>query len=62
VQRLINTKIAKAYRTVLNKALCILTGITPIAIKIKEAAQLYQLRKGNTNEEAQADSHMGIKH
>jgi len=36
--------------------------MTPIAIKIKEAAQLYQLRKGNTNEEAQADSHMGVKH
>jgi len=32
VQRLINIKIAKAYRTVSNEALCILTGMTPIAI------------------------------
>jgi len=39
VQRLINIKIAKAYRTVTNEALCILTGLTPIAIKIEEEAQ-----------------------
>jgi hypothetical protein len=35
VQRLINIKIAKAYRTVSNEALCILTGLTPIAIKYR---------------------------
>jgi len=35
VQRLINIKMAKAYRTVSHKALCILTGITPIEIKIE---------------------------
>ena len=29
VQRLINIKIAKAYRTVSNEALCALTGLTP---------------------------------
>jgi hypothetical protein len=29
IQRLINIKIAKAYRTMLNEALCILTGLTP---------------------------------
>ena len=62
VQRLINIKIAKAYRMVSNEALCMLTGMTPIAIKIEEAAQLYQLTKGNTNKEAQVDSHMGVKH
>ena len=33
VQRLMNTKIVKAHRTVSNEALCILTGLTPIAIK-----------------------------
>jgi len=31
---------AMAYLTVSNKAICILTGSTPIAIKIEEAAQL----------------------
>ena len=39
VQRLINIKIDKAYRTVSNEALCILTGLTPISIKIDKAAQ-----------------------
>ena len=36
IQRLINLKIAKAYRTVSNEALCIISGITPINIKIEE--------------------------
>ena len=39
VQRLINIKIAKAYRTVSNEALCALTGLTPIIIKIEEASE-----------------------
>ena len=30
IQRLINIKIAKAYRTVSNEALCIITGLMPI--------------------------------
>ena len=47
VQRLINIRIAKAYHTVSNEALCILTGLTPIAIKIDEASQFYQLTKGS---------------
>jgi len=51
VQRLINIKIAKAYRTVSNEALCIFTGLTPIAIKIEEAAKLYQLTRGSRKEE-----------
>ena len=42
VQRLINIKIAKAYRTVSNEALCIITGLTPTHIKIKETAELYK--------------------
>ena len=47
VQRLINIKIAKAYRTVSNEALCIITGLKPIHIKIKETAELYKIVKGN---------------
>jgi hypothetical protein len=41
VQRLMNIKIAKAYRTTSNEALCTLTGITPIEIKAEETANLY---------------------
>jgi RNA binding protein fox-1 len=33
VQRLINIRIAKSYRTVSNEALCILTGLTPKPLK-----------------------------
>ena len=46
VQRLINIKIAKAFRTTSNEALCILTGLTPIIIKTEEAAKLYIITKG----------------
>jgi len=62
VQKLINIKIAKAYRMVSNEALCILTGLTPIAIKIEEAAQFYLLSRSSTKEEAQIDHDMGVKH
>jgi hypothetical protein len=40
VQRLINIKIAKDFRTTSNEALCTLTGITPIVIKAEKAAKL----------------------
>jgi hypothetical protein len=50
VQRLINIRLARAYRTVSNEALCILTGLIAIDIKIEEAAQLYQLTRGNRKE------------
>ena len=48
VQRLINIKIAKAYRTVSNEALCIITGLKPIHIKITETAELYNIGRGNS--------------
>jgi len=62
VQRLINIRIAKAYRTLSNEALCILTGLTPIAIKIEEAFQFYEFTRGNTKEEALVDCDMGVKY
>jgi hypothetical protein len=45
VQRLINIRIAKAYRTVSNEALCMITGLTPIYIILEETAQYYNLIK-----------------
>ena len=62
VQRIINLKIARAYRTVSNEALCVLTGMTPINIKIEEMAKLYHLTKGDTNKKEQVDNKMEIKH
>ena len=47
VQRLINIKIAKAYRTVSNEALCIITGLYPIHLRIQETAELYKIVRGN---------------
>ena len=47
VQRIINTsiKIAKAFRTTSNEALCTLTGLPPVVIKAKEAAKLYNIMR-----------------
>ena len=53
---------AKTYRTLSNEALCILAGMTYIAINIEETAQFYQLKKGNTYREAKVDTNMGVKH
>jgi ribonuclease HI len=51
VQSLINIKIAKAFRTTSNEALCILTGLTPIVIKAEEEAKLYNImRKSQVHE------------
>jgi len=44
-QRLINIKIAKAFHTASNEALCTLTGITPVVIKVEEAAKLYNITR-----------------
>jgi hypothetical protein len=56
VQRVINIKMAKAYRTVSNEALCVVTGTTPIHIKIEEAARLYQYTRGSITDKVQFDN------
>jgi hypothetical protein len=43
--RLINIKIAKAFRTTSNEALCTLTGLAPVLIKAEEAAKLYNIMR-----------------
>jgi hypothetical protein len=45
VQRLMNIKTAKAYRTTSNEVLCILTGTTPIEIKVEETAKLNRIAR-----------------
>jgi hypothetical protein len=49
VQRLINIQIAKSFRTVSNKALCIINSLTPIDIKLEDA-QLFQITRRNKRE------------
>ena len=42
---LMNIRMAKAFRTTSSEALCIVTGMTPIIIKIEEAVKQYNIRK-----------------
>jgi outer membrane translocation and assembly module TamA len=46
-----NIKIAKAYRTTSNDALCILTSNAPVEIKVEEAANLYRITKDKQNQQ-----------
>ena len=55
VQRLILTRIAKAYRTISHEALCIITGITPIDIKAREVVALYNIKTGKRTTDRQID-------
>jgi len=45
-----------------NEALCMITGLTPINIKIEETARLFQITKGNKKEEVQFDHDTRTKH
>jgi ribonuclease HI len=55
VQRLISLRIVKAYRTISQGALCILTGLTSINIKAEEVATLYNITTGRNNQKFQID-------
>jgi hypothetical protein len=50
VQRIINLRIAKAFCTTSNEALCIVADTTPILLKIEEAVRIYNLKKGRRNQ------------
>jgi hypothetical protein len=62
VQRLINIKIAKAYRIVLHEALCVFTAMMPIDLKIEKSARIYQINKGNDKEKTQFDKDMEVRY
>jgi hypothetical protein len=62
VQRIINVKIAKAYRTVSNEALCTLTGLIPITIKIEEASQYYRIIRGSEEEDTNVEIRTGTQY
>ena len=59
IQRLINIRIAKAYRTASIEALCVTMGLIPINIKIEETARYYECMKGYGNE---FNQEMEVKH
>jgi len=56
VQRLMNIKIAKAYRTTSNDTLCILTGNTPIEIKAEETANIYRITRDRQNHQLEHET------
>ena len=47
VQRMMNIKIAREYRTTSHEALCVLTGLTPIIIELESQASIYHNTRGN---------------
>jgi len=55
VQRLINIKIAKAYRTTSNEALCTLTGLTPTVIQAEEEAKIFKIMRESSKNEIDKD-------
>jgi len=55
VQRLINLRMARAYRTTSSEALCILTGMTPIITKLSEAVKQYSYREKQHNQDINID-------
>jgi len=51
-----NIKIAKAYQTTSNDALCILTGNTPIVIKAEETANIYRITRDRQNHQLEHEA------
>ena len=54
-QRLINIKIAKAYRTILYEVSCVMAGVPPIGIVIAEMVRLYKRKHGLESREQECD-------
>jgi hypothetical protein len=45
-----------------NGAVCIMIGLTPIAIQIEESFQIYKLTRGRTKAEAVVDLNMEVRY
>ncbi len=61
VQRLINIRTAKAFRTTSSEAVCILTAVTPIIIEIEESVRLYKARNSPENQGHEIDKTVKLK-
>jgi hypothetical protein len=60
VQRLINIKTAKAYRTISFEASCLMAGVPPIGIAIAEKAHLYKRKHGIERSEYECDMSLPV--
>ena len=59
---MINLRIAKAFCTTSNEALCIVADTTPIILKIEEAVRIYNLKKGRENQTHAVDREVELKY
>jgi len=62
VQSPINIRMAKAYRTTSSEALCVLTGMTPIIIKLQEVVQRHNIKEKSSNRTFELDYDVELKH
>ena len=62
VQCLINIRMAKVYRTTSSKALCMLTEMTPIIIKLEEVVKRYKIKEKLGNCTFELDSNVELKY
>jgi hypothetical protein len=60
MQRLMNIRMAKAYRTTSREALCMLTGMTPIIIKLEEVVKRYNIKEKSGNSTFELDSEVEL--
>jgi len=61
VQRLINIRIAKAFRTTSSEALCMLTGMTAILIKLEKETARHKIKQNSAHRDKEWDCDVGIK-
>jgi len=62
VQRLINIRIAKAFRTTSSEALCMVTGMAPIIIKLEEEIAHYKIKQSSGNCDIEWDRDVELQH
>jgi len=59
-QRLINIKIAKAYRTISFEASCVIAGVPPIGLVIDGNVQFYKRKHGLENSDIICDMQLPV--
>jgi hypothetical protein len=60
VQKMINIKIAKAYRTISFEASCLMAGVPPIGTVIARKVQLYKRKHGKESSEYECDMSLPV--
>jgi len=61
VQRMINIKVVKVYRTISFEALCIMAGVPPIGIVIEEKVRLYKIKHNTERSEYEYDIPLPVR-